>query len=144
MAGRNIVLVVLALSTLASASTAAAFSYNYYQFYPYIQHLQLNIPSFSFNPSNTSLNAYAIFTINNPTSYNGLGLTQFEPSFEMYGPNGSIPAGGVITFTAPRENLSPGRTVTFNVSVSGFRSRAGEVYTVLPAGATLSAFNLDI
>ena len=143
MAGRNMVLVVLALSTLASASAAAAFSYNYYQFYPSIQRLQLNIPSFSFNPSNTSLNAYAIFTINNPTSYNGLGLTQFEPSFEMYGPNGYVPAGGVITFTAPRENLSPGRTVTFNVSFSGFRSGPGEVYRMVQAGATLSQFNFN-
>lgn len=148
IAGRSLVTIILALTTLASAGVAAAFSINYYQFYPALQQIQMNNTAMSFAPTNSSLNAYAIFTLVNPTSYNGLTLAEFEPTVDVYGPGGlPIPAGNFLGYIAARESLDPGRTITENVSFTGSGSGVLQIYNMVHPqsgqGVPLSDFNFN-
>lgn len=128
--------------TIISASVAGAYSYNYYQFYPAIQSLQLNIPSLTLNPNMTSLNAMVVFSLQNPTSYNGLSVTEFEPSFNMYWTNGTyVPAGGTIEYVPPILTLPAGKTDMYNLSFSGYLKGPGMVYSwIQQKQATVSDF----
>jgi len=148
IAGRSLVTIILALTTLTSASVAAAYSINYYQFYPALQQLEMSNPTMSFSPTNSSLNAYAIFTLVNPTSYTGLTLAEFEPTVDVYGPGGGyIPAGNFIEFIPPRASLDPGKAISENVSFSGSGSGVLEIYNMVHPSSgqpiPLSDFNFN-
>ncbi|HYY91441.1 MAG TPA: hypothetical protein VE955_05575 [Candidatus Dormibacteraeota bacterium] len=144
IAGRDKVLIILALVTLVSASVAAVYSSNYYQFYPALEQLQVSNPAMFFAPTNNSLNGYAIFTVTNPTSYNGLAMSQFEPSFEVYAPNGTlIPAGSLISFIPPRDALTPNTVLRYNITFSGSGSGVYQVWQMVNTGSNPDSFSFN-
>ncbi|MBO0888572.1 hypothetical protein J2P12_05670 [Candidatus Bathyarchaeota archaeon] len=144
IAGREFVIILLALVTLVSASIAGVYSSNYYEFYPALQQLQVTNPAMSFAPNSTSLNAYAIFTVTNPTSYQGLTLYGFEPSFNVYAPNGTlIPAGSLISFIPPLEPLTPSTVLRYNISFTGSGSGVNQIWQMVNAGANPAGFNFN-
>jgi hypothetical protein len=142
---RQLVTIALIIITLSSISVATAYSNNYYAFYPALQKLQLNNPTMSFAPTNNSLNAYAIFTVENPTSYSGLAMAEFEPSFQVYAANGSlIPAGNFIEYIPPRDSLDPGKTFSYNISFTGSGAGVYQIYQMVKnQGVSLSQFNFN-
>lgn len=126
---KQLVTIILAVITLSSVTVAAMNSNNYYQFYEAIRELRLQNPSITLTPTNTSLNAYTIFTVENPTSYNGLKILQFEPSFKITANGTQVPANGLIQFTPPRDRLDPGRMVNYNISFTAHGAGVDEMYT---------------
>lgn len=107
--------------------------------------MEMSIPTLSFNPEMTSLNATVVFSLQNPTSYNGLSVTEFEPSFNMYWTNGTyVPAGGNLNYIPPTLSLPSGKSHLYNLSFTGFGQGPGEVYNwIKQKQATLSSFNFN-
>lgn len=129
ISNRDISVVVLAIATLSGATVASIYGTNYYLFYPAIEQLQLGNPAMIFSATNSSLYGYSIFTIKNPTGYNGLTVLQFEPSFEVYSQNGTlIPLSAFMQFFPPKDSLSPGKLLSYNVSFVGSGPGVQEIY----------------
>jgi len=105
----------------------------------------MSVSSLTFNPNQTSLNAYAVFSLQNPTGYNGLRVTEFEPSFNMYWTNGTlVPAGGSPNYIPPILSLPAGKTNLYNLSFSGYLTGPGEVYGwISQHKATVSDFSFN-
>lgn len=93
----------------------------------------------------TSLNGQVVFSLQNPTSYTGLSVTQFLPSYNMYWTNGTyIPAGESWYYNPPTLSLPAGKTNLYNLSFTGSGYGPGEVYGwISQKQATLSDFNFN-
>jgi hypothetical protein len=141
-AKETLTLIFLAVA-LTSAVVGGAFTTRYTQFFPALKQVQLNIPSFTFIPTNTSLNARVNFAITNPSSYSGFTLTDFLTNFTIQGPGNVIIPQGLITSYQTRSSIDPGRPVTFAIPFSGFLSGPYRVYQIISSGATTSQFRFN-
>jgi hypothetical protein len=141
-ARETLILIFLAV-TLTSAGVGGAFTTRYSQFFPALQQIQLSIPSFTFNPTNTSLNARVDFAITNPSSYSGFTLTDFLANFTIQAPGNIVIPQGLIPSYLTRSSIDPGKPVRFGISFSGFLSAPYQVYQIIRGGATTSQFRFN-
>jgi hypothetical protein len=141
-ARETLILIFLAV-TLTSTAVGGAFTTRYSQFFPALQQMQLNIPSFTFNPTNTSLNARVTFMITNPSSYSGLILTDFLANLTIQGPGNVIIPQDLIPSYLTRSSIDPGKPVTFSIPFSGVRYAPYQVDQMIRNGATTAQFRFN-
>jgi len=96
-----------------------------------MKQLQLNISSFTFNPTNISLNALVVFTVTNPSSYSGVSMTDFVTNFTIQAPGGFIMPQGFVNFFARPTALDPQNNVTLKVPLTGSLNGPYRVYQLL-------------
>jgi len=117
--GRDILTIALIITTVVSAGVAIPYTYDYYQFYPAVKQLGLTISSFDFNPTNTSLNAIVVFNITSPSSYSGLAVTYLTATDDIRAPGNVTIPQGLIPYSPPRRDLTPGTHVIFAIPFIG-------------------------
>jgi len=145
MGGRDLLTLVFVISTIASSAVAGAYTYNYYQFYPALRSIELKVYSFQYNPTNTSLNAQAVFTIENPSSYSGFTMTEVLASFDISPPGGGvIPQGLTLYELGHSVALTPGKITSLKIPFTGTGNGPITVYNMIQNHqATQSQFIFD-
>lgn len=136
IAGRDLLTLVFAMAAIGSLVVGGVATYNYYQFYPALKQVQVNIPNLEFYPNSTSLNAFVVFTIENPSSYSGLTLTGFESNYTIETPNGTI-RQGFLPFNFPlplKDSLAQGSVFSYNISFPGDTKGPSTVYQLVQSG----------
>jgi hypothetical protein len=132
MGARDLLTLIFVISTIASSAVAGAYTYNYYQFYPALRTVELKVYSFAYNPANTSLNAQAVFTIDNPSSYSGLTMTNVLASFDITPPGGSpIPQGLILYELRHNVALTPGKIASLSMFFNGSGREPQIVYNMI-------------
>ena len=139
---RDILTMIFLASTVGSAGVAGVFTYHYTEFFPAMKQLQLDIPSFNFNPTNLSLNATVTFTITNPSSYSGVRVTDFVTNFTVQAPGNIIIPQGIVNFYIQPAALDPQNRVTLRIPLMGSLSGPYRVYQLL-SNYTTSQFRFN-
>ncbi len=117
---RNQLTIFFAAATLVLLIVAAFGTVNYYQFYPAISQIGASINSLQTtlitnSPGNYTLQVKVAFSINNPTSYNGLFLKHFESTYDamaIYSPTiNQTFTGGAMAYNPATGPLNSGDKV---------------------------------
>ena len=116
---RDALTLIFLATTIISAGVAAISTNHYVEFFPAMQQLRLGISSFTFSPTNTSLGAVVSFAILNPSSYTGIGVTDFVTNFTVQAPGNNIIPQGVVNFNFKPASLDPQKTVTVSIPITG-------------------------
>jgi hypothetical protein len=101
-----------------------------------MKQLQLDISSFSFNPTSLSLNATVVFTVMNPSSYSGVSITDFITTFTIQAPGNIIIPQGIVPFYVRPTALEPQNRVTLRIPITGTLTGPYRVYQLLSQYAT--------
>jgi hypothetical protein len=128
---RDILTVIFLAATVTSAGVAGVFTYHYTQFFPSMKQLQLDISSFSFNPTNISLNGLVVFAVRNPSSYSGVSMTDFVTNYTIQAPGNFILPQGVVNYLVRPASLDPQNNVTLKIPLIGSLNGPYRVYQLL-------------
>ncbi len=129
--GRDILTLIFLSTTIASAGVGGIYTYHYTQFFPAINQLQLDISSFSFNPTSSSLNATVVFTITNPSSYSGIRITDFITDLTIQAPGNITIPQGIVPFYVRPTTLDPQNRVMLRIPFTGSLNGPYRVYQLL-------------
>lgn len=140
--GRDILTLTFLATTIVSAAVGGVYTYHYTQFFPAMKQLQLDIPSFSFNPTPLSLNATVVFKVTNPSSFSGVSMTDFITNFTVQAPGNIILPQGFVIFNVQTAALDPQNPVIMRIPLTGSLSGPYRVYQLL-TNYTISQFRFN-
>jgi hypothetical protein len=144
--------------TLFASAVAAQDTANYFTFYNALSRVKLNLISLEYTPRSYYAAANINFTVENPTSYRGLAVQFFEPSFIVNASGtGSTTQSQAVILPQHTKGLEPGKIVkiafpfnstwdqswtspqfdfTINLSLSTFLDQAAAVTAVYVCQST--------
>ncbi len=124
MSRRTAAAVVFLVFTLAATTVGAVSTYNYYQFYPALSKLELKLTDLQLtlrNPEAEEFDANATFSLQNPTSYRGMSMTAFQPTYWSQGTDGNTTAPTGLPTPPTKGPLDPGRTIVVAFNFTAYK-----------------------
>jgi len=138
LSGKNILTLTLVLLAAGSSAFSAIAAVNYSKFYPALSQISVALEDFQWSASTLSFNASVLFTVGNPSGYNGVGLRTFQPTLEAKLPNNE----SIKTFFQTSDfrllpRLDPGSEVVVNTVFNGGSNAPERISQAYSGGASI-------